>query len=463
MRFLFDLIYIVAYLWFCLMSVFRPKEYADAVHAFQRNFWGRHCPELDGRPVVWVHAVSVGEVLICGPLLRQLKSLRPELQFVISVGTADGFMVASREFSNIRVFKAPADFSWAVARTFACLRPVALLISENDFWPNMLSETRRRGVPLAIFNTRITPREIFEHGWNAWMLRPGLRRTHWWGAAADNDAVWIRRFFRVGSPPLEVTGSLKLDGGLRDAMNPRTQYYRERFGYRRDDRVLVGGSTHDDEELWLAEIVREIAIEFPNLRLVLVPRHVSRCVEIAARLRRRGFEVVVESESDAPRESPALVTLVDSTGNLRDLWGIGEFAFVGGSLVPKGGHNMVEPASYGVAVTFGPSVSDFEQVAEELVASGGAVQVDSRDALRDQIRHWMRCPMDASNVGLRAREFVRSRGESLSRTVSGVLTVLPQPVVALHQPQIGVGELAEGRGLQTADRGMSSNQTMEER
>ncbi|WP_010585074.1 3-deoxy-D-manno-octulosonic acid transferase [Schlesneria paludicola] len=458
MRFLLDLIYLAAYLLFCLLSLFWSKSYADAVHAFGRNFWGRYCPELDGRPVVWMHAVSVGESLICGPLLKRLRAQRPDLQFVMSVGTSDGFLVASREYSDLFVFKAPADFSWAVARTFEQLRPVALVISENDFWPNMLGETRRREVPLAIFNTRITQREIAEHDWNAWMFRSSLQRTRWWGVVSEGDADWIRRFFRVGSPPLEVTGSLKLDGHLRDSMNPRTEQYRKLFGFGLEDRVLVAGSTHDDEELCLAAIVREIAVDFPRIRLVLVPRLVSRCPEIAAELRKRGFEFVVESQLLARCEVPSLVTLVDSTGNLRDLWGLGEFAFVGGSLAPKGGHNMVEPASYGLAVTFGPSVTDFQRVADELVAAGGAVQVCSRAALSDLIRFWMNCPEEASAVGNRARKFVKSQCDSLETTVRGVLSVFPPPMDSLRPPS---SERVEDVGESDATGNVPTNQISE--
>ena len=243
----------------------------------------------------------------------------------------------------------------------------------------------------------------------------------------DSDAQWIRHFFGADSPILDVTGSLKCDGLAREPSRPQSVQFRRQFGFRPDEPVLVAGSTHDEEELWLAEIVRTIAAEFPQIRLVVVPRYVWRCGDVELRLREQGFDVVVSSRLPSTSPTSAMVTLVDSTGSLRDIWGIAQFAYVGGSLVQRGGHNMVEPASYGIPVCFGPFVADFQSLAEELVAAGGAVQVASRACLTELIRSWMRNPSQASKVGSLAQAYVVSKTDSQDRTVKGLLSTLPVP------------------------------------
>lgn len=421
-----DLICLAVFALACLIAPFKRKGRTDALHSFTRNFWGARGPSLDGRPVVWVHAVSVGEMRICQPVLAQLIEQRPELQFVLSLGTTDAMNVARSELPEISLFYAPFDFSWAVRRTFDSLNPVALIISENDFWAQMLNEAKQRNVPLAIFNTRMSPREQTEHRWNAWLLRSGLKRAAWWGAVSEQDAEWIRRFFHVDTPPLEVTGSVKFDGRTRDPLNPQTTELKRKLGFTDQHRILVAGSTHDPEEKLIAGIVDRIKSEASALRVVIVPRTISRAEQVFCDIRRVHDNAVLFSEiAEVASANAPLITVVDSIGLLQHLWGLADIAFVGGSLARNGGHNMIEPASYGKPVCFGPHVWSFQPVVDELLAANAAMQVQSEAELEAAIRNMLSHPDDAAGMGQRALAYTKAQGQSLRRTVQGILPVLP--------------------------------------
>ena len=423
-----DLICLVIFAVTAVFAVFSKRTRRDALHAFTRNFWGARGPKLDGRPVVWMHAVSVGEMRICRTVLSQLSEQRPDLQFVVSIGTSDAMSVAHNELPSISLFYIPFDFSWAVRRTFDLLNPVALIIAENDFWAQFLNEAKRRAVPLAIFNTRMSPREQTEHRWNAWLLKPGLKRAAWWGAVSKSDAEWISHFFEVTSPPLEVTGSLKFDGQIRDPRNPGTQELRRTLGYLPTHQILVAGSTHDTEEKLIAAVACRLAKEFPNLRVVIAPRSAIRATDVVEAIRQDDSKVVLNSQAEATRPADApLITVIDSIGILPVLWGLADIAFVGGSLVRHGGQNMVEPASYGKPVCFGPHVWNFQPIVAQLLAENAARQVQSESELESMIRNWLSNPEEARQVGVRAQAVAISQTEPLRRTVDGILSILPAP------------------------------------
>ena len=430
MRYLLNSIYLFAFAIVVALAVPFSKVRREILPVFTRNFWGNLVPQLDGRSVVWVHAVSVGETLVCGPLIARLRFLRPDLQFVLSVGTVDGMTVALRELSETPVFYVPFDFSWSMNSVFDSIRPVALLIAENDFWPNMLQEARRRRVPLAIFNSRMSRREQIEHRWNAWLLRPGLQHTQWWGVVTDQDADWIRHFFRVPPERLEVTGSLKFDGAVRDLSNPRIQRLRDQFGLVFSERILVAGSTHSPEEELIVDVVMRLSSEFPNLRLVLAPRQISRCEKIEKLVRRKGVQIRRASDCPVDFTPSTFVTLVDSIGLLRDVWGLAHIAFVGGSLAEHGGQNLIEPASYGLPVCFGPHIWNFQSVVDEFLAAEGAVQIQSADELERTIRRWLINPLEAKQFGNRAAELIKNHTQAFDRTAYGVMSVFPNQTIS---------------------------------
>jgi 3-deoxy-D-manno-octulosonic-acid transferase len=396
----------------------------DVLDGFWQKLWGR-LPTLSvGRPVIWVHAASTGEALVCHAVLARLRELRPDVQFAISVTTAEGVAVCRSVFPDDAVFFAPYDFTWSMNRIFRAISPQLLLISENDFWPNMMCLAQRRNIPITIFNTRISRREQIEHRYDGWILLPGLRGVNWWGVVSQQDAAWIHRLFGIGSPPVEVTGSLKCDGILRDRDNPRTQTIRGWLGFSPTDRILVAGSTHSPEEKEVVKIVADLAPEWPDLRLVLVPRDATRFESVAQLLVNQGVPFMQMSRMTQACSSSCLVTLADSIGQLRDIWGLAEFGFVGGSLAEHGGQNMVEPASYGVPICFGPHTWNFRSVTDAYVSANAAIQIGGYAELSQSIRQWLEDPETTKHMGERARILAGQKSTAVEVTARAVVSLL---------------------------------------
>jgi 3-deoxy-D-manno-octulosonic-acid transferase len=381
-------------------------------------------------PVVWLHAVSVGEALLCRPVLDGLRSLCSNLKFVLSVSTPDAFQIATHEYPDVDVFYAPYDFTWSVRRACRKVNPVLFIISENDIWPNLIREVGERGVPIAVFNTRMSTKEQNEHRWNGWLIRPSLRCIHWWGAVTQSDADWIARLFGVPSPPVEVTGSMKFDGILRDRDNPETAELRRLWQIKESDCVLVAGSTHAPEEEILLTIFRQLSPAWPRLKLILVPRNSERFDVVAELLDRNNVDYQRTSASTGSNPDSVAndtrVILVDTVGQLRHAWGLGQMAFVGGSLCEgEGGHNMIEPASYGIPVCFGPDIETFQTVVDIFLAANAAIQTESPTALQTTLEHWLNSPSEAAEMGQRARQVVTQQSHAVEMTLQRIAALLP--------------------------------------
>lgn len=416
------------------------------VHGKYRKGWGEklfgNLPARDnpGRPRIWLHAVSVGEVLQLQPLLRELAEVAPHCEFLISTTTATGHAVAREKFPQHRVCYFPLDFSWAVRRAIDRVEPAAIVLVELELWPNFVFAARRRGIPLGLVNGRIGERSFRGY----LRLRPLMRRLlAAFQVLAVQTPEYAGRFLRLGAAPdrILVTGSIKFDGLQADRDNPATRALRDAFGLSETDRLFIAGSTQaPEEELALAayEALRE---EHPGLRLMLVPRHKERFEEVARLVRERGFPLLrrtdtrrtgPECAADSPpssvdRSRPAQppVLLLDTLGELSACWGLAEIAFVGGSLNRRGGQNMMEPAAYGAAVLFGPHTHNFRSVVEMLLADGAARVVRDGGELQGALREYLERPESARSQGARARRLVLAQRGATTRTVEALCAALP--------------------------------------
>ena len=433
MRYLLNLLYILILSLVSLCAVVPRFRRNDVLKGFFSKFIGSAPEQPSDHPVVWFHAVCAGEALLCRPILDGLRLLRSDLRFVLSVSTPDGLSIAVREYPEIPVFYAPYDFTWSVRRACRKINPALFLISENDLWPNLIREVGVRGVPIAVFNTRMTSREQVEHRWNGWLIRPSLRYIRWWGVVTQKDAHWIARLFGIRSPPVEVTGPMKFDGILRDRNNPQTQELKRWWQINESDCVLVAGSTHAPEEEYILEIFTQLSKYWPQLKLILVPRNPERFEEVAGLLnrghvhyRRASDSASLAADVDAAAEG-ARVILVDTMGQLRHVWGLAQMAFVGGSLSKHGGHNMIEPATYGIPVCFGPHIETFQAVADMFLLAGAAVQTESPDALQMTLERWLKHQSEAAEIGERARQVVEQHSCSVQTTLQRIAALLPEP------------------------------------
>jgi 3-deoxy-D-manno-octulosonic-acid transferase len=365
--------------------------------------------------------VSVGEVLLLRPIVRDLARRRPGWEVVVSTTTPTGLAVARQTFPDLVTFYAPLDFSWAARQAVARVRPTVLALVELELWPNLVWAVKRSGARVAIVNGRLSHRS--HRGYRAIRgpLGPTLRRLD---SVAVQTEEYAERFVDLGvpRPRVHVTGSIKYDGLETDRNNPRTLALRKALGLDPADLVFVAGSTMDGEEAAALEAYRSSRRFHPRLRLVLVPRHSDRFEKVAAWLRQRGERVVRRTEGERARQplgDPPPVVLVDTIGELGAVWGLADVAFVGGSLVPgRGGQNMMEPAAFGASVLFGPHTGNFRETVEQLLARGGARRVADSSALAAALLADLNDPEAAAARGASGRAYVLAQHGAAGRTMA---------------------------------------------
>jgi len=371
----------------------------------------------DGVPVgaVWFHGVSVGEIHLLRTVVAEFRRRNPGTPVVVSATTDTGLAEARKAFADLPVIVFPLDFSWAVRRALAKLRPAMVVLAECELWPNFLLACRRAGVPVAVINARMSPRSFGRYralgGLARWLLRlPGL-----WVVQNEAFAVSLTT---LGLPPerVHVGGAVKFDGAGGDRANARTAALAERFDIAPDELIWVVGSTQAPEEEVAVRIWKGLVAEGRDVRLILVPRQADRFDEVARLLEREGVPFVRRTD---PTAGAAPVVLIDTIGELNAVWGLADVAFVGGSLDGRrGGQNMIEPAAYGAAVVFGPHVWNFAAIARSLLDAGGAVQVGDADALQAAVVRLLDDPAGRASLGLAARQFVRGQQGATERTLA---------------------------------------------
>lgn len=361
-----------------------------------------------GRPTIWLHAVSVGEVLAVARLVAELDRTLPEFQILISTTTRTGQDLARRRFGAGRVFYCPLDLPWATRAYLNALRPRLLVLTETEFWPNLLHGCFRRGIPVAVVNARISDRSWPRYRRLRWFWRPLLSRLTRVLAQSETDAIRLRA---LGCVPGRVSaaGNLKFDiraAGESDA----TRQLKMRAP---NLRLIVAGSTLEGEESALIEAWPRLLDVDPQLALVLAPRHPERFAAVAALLEKSGIPWARRSvwREEQPQPIPAgQIVLLDTIGELASVYSLAAIAFVGGSLVPAGGHNPLEPAQFRVPIVMGPHYANFRAITDDLLAQK-ALRIVNREDLADTLVDLLQDRAGAEAMGERARQvFVRQAG-----------------------------------------------------
>jgi 3-deoxy-D-manno-octulosonic-acid transferase len=320
------------------------------------------------RPV-WIHAASVGEVRSVEPLVRELKAQAPQRKVLISTFTASGHRIAAGIAGVDMTIFLPLDCLWTVRRALTVFNPSLLLIIETEIWPNLLRQAYRRGVPTVLLSGRISAKALVRYRLFRGLFRRVLEFFTAMGMQSSADAA---RAIDLGAEPAKVTvvGSLKYASSPGSSAGCRIACARDP-----DRQVLVAGSTHRGEEAILLEVLRSARARFPELMMVLAPRHPERFSEVEKLLVDSSFSFRRKSQTSAKSYFSCDVLLLDSVGDLRDFFAAGDIAFVGGSLVDIGGHNVLEPARHRKPILFGPFMTNFKTVAEELKEAGAAMEV----------------------------------------------------------------------------------------
>jgi 3-deoxy-D-manno-octulosonic-acid transferase len=328
--------------------------------------------------------------------------------------------VARTRCAAHRVVYFPIDWGGAVARAIDRLRPSAVVQLELELWPNFFLAAARRRIPLFIANGRITDRSVRRFRRIGPVVRRALAAVT---AVCAQGPDHAERFRAVGVPAdrVVVTGNMKYDGAPAPAAAPHDEPFIRRLGIRPGDRVWVGGSTHAPEEETLARVHARLRPRHPGLRLVLVPRHPERADEVSKGVVSAGLRCYKSSlltgAGEPPPDLADAVVVVDTVGELRKLYGVAALAFLGGSLIPHGGQNMLEPAALGCPSLFGPHVENFRDIAEALVAAGGASTVADAAALETAVDGLLARPDRLAAMGTSARSSVGAGRGATQRTL----------------------------------------------
>lgn len=377
------------------------------------------------RPTVWVHAVSVGETIASTPFLHRLRERVPEVRLLLSNVTITGHGTAEKTLSETTEgrFYFPFDLPGLCGRFLDRARPAAVVVVETEIWPNFLAACAHRGIPVVIVNARMSERSFRRYSRVRWFFGPVLRTLRAISAQTREDAD---RFLALGADPAIVTvgGNLKFDvspprGG---ATFLTALLEREKAA---GTRWIVAGSTHEGEEpVVLRSFLAGRAMD-PGLRLLLAPRHPERFAEVESLLRQHGVSPARRTEVREGKDRLGTeVLLLDTMGELSGAYAGADLAFVGGSLVPKGGHNVLEPAWHGVPTIVGPHMENFREIADAFLAAGALLQVAGEAELSALVSRFAASPLSFREVGRKGRELLAAFRGASERNASVVLSAM---------------------------------------
>ncbi len=378
-----------------------------------------------GRDVIWIHAVSVGETRAAIPLIEALRKARPDAFLLLSNVTETGHATARKIPELDATIFFPFDLSMVVHRALKQISPSRIIIIETEIWPNFIRLAHAADIPVFLANGRISDRSYPRYRRVRFLLEPVLQCFSGFCMQTDEDAARIER---LGAPQdrVEVTRNLKFDMPVRVPLRQEIEKTRSFLGLPEDSLLWVAGSTHAGEEETVAEVHRQLRKDFPNLFLLLVPRHPERSLAVAESLAGQGFTPMLRSrvESLNRRLMPGEVLVGDTLGELVDFYACGDLAFVGGSLVGVGGHNLLEPASVNKPVLFGPHVQNFREISRMLLDCGAALSVKDGD---DLLRTMRRLLADADlrrRMGEAGRELLDRHAGAAERAHSAIAGML---------------------------------------
>jgi 3-deoxy-D-manno-octulosonic-acid transferase len=372
-----------------------------------------------GKPTLWLHAVSVGEIIAATRLVAELESALPEYCICISTTTRTGYTLAQQRFGSERVFYFPLDFAFIVRRYLRALAPEMLILMETELWPNVLLQCAKRGIPVAVVNARISDRSLPRYRRLRALWRPLLAKIALFCAQSDVDAERLRT---IGAPPerVRVLGNLKFDvrAGEESALAAGLRAQRPAGA-----KILLCGSTLDGEESALLDCLPALG---PEILCILAPRHPERFAAVAQLLEQCGIHFTRRSQWNSAQLSHGSVFLLDSVGELASLYAIADVAFVGGSLIPAGGHNPLEPAQFGVPVVIGESYENFRGIVAAMRAAGG-IEIVSREELCSTLRTLLTDAPRAQAIGEAGKKIFHAESGATARTVAALLPLLRRP------------------------------------
>lgn len=369
---------------------------------------------------IWLHAASVGEIKASDVLIKNLREVYPDYEFVISTLTPSAQKLVKEKYSDLPTFTSsglrqagiksfffPLDLSLIIKKALKRINPALIILIEQELWLNLIRISASKRIPIILLNGRITKHSTRKYRF----IKPVISRI--WNKISYfcvQNKEYFERFKTLGvkSDKIKITGNMKYD--LLDKPHSQTGevFYREIFGFNKNDLVIIGGSTHHPEEEILLEVYSKLKQDINNLRLIIAPRHPFRFDEVEKLIRIKGFECLRRSKLSAGSDNisdnvKSTIVLLDTLGELSKIYSIADAVFVGGSFVPRGGQSILEPAASGKPVFFGPDMSNFQDMADLLIKENAAISVMDKSELYRQLLHLFKEPATLKKMGERAQ------------------------------------------------------------
>jgi len=359
---------------------------------------------------IWMHASSVGEAGAAISIVNSFLSSHPKSMIIFSTSTRHGNAIAEQQLNrkaSICIY-APLDFVYVVKRALNFFKPDIMVFFETEIWPNWLYEANRMGIKTVMVNGRISVRSINNYLKIRPLIRTVLSKMNAFSMISEEDA---KRICSIGAPKerVKVNGNAKYDPLIERVVPGTKEQMMKLFNFSSGDNVFIAGSTRSFEEEIVLDVYEEILKYSPNMKLIIAPRHVERAYTVESIVRNRGFSCQLRTDLDA-KDSLRIsaVVIMDTIGELQDVYSVATVVFCGGSLVPKGGHNILEAAIWGKPVLFGPSIEDFADAGNLLVKSGGGIQIQNSREMAEIIIGLLKDPEKVKSMGVSARQAVLS-------------------------------------------------------
>ncbi|MBL7157112.1 MAG: 3-deoxy-D-manno-octulosonic acid transferase [Candidatus Omnitrophica bacterium] len=383
--------------------------------------------EISSRRPIWVHAVSVGEVLAAKNFVEMLSTKFPDRKIVLSTTTKTGNTVARKILKgDILKFYFPLDFSFVVKRVVNTINPSILIIMETEVWPNLILELSRRKIPIMLINGRISDRSFKGYRKITFFFNKIIKKMSCFCMQTKIDAERIKT---LGAPEtsVRVTGNMKFDVEASKDSGRRHEVNKSDLGITESDELIIAGSTHGGEEEIVLETYNKLTRKFTNLRILIAPRHIDRVGTIKRLVEQKGFEGVLLSRfRKGPKKSVSkkAVLILDTLGELSQLYSLATIVFMGGSLVKRGGHNIVEPAMFGTPIVFGPYMHNFRDMARLFLEREAAMKVKDRDELLETLETLLRDENKRNVLGRNAKELINKSKGATSRNLREVTELI---------------------------------------
>ncbi len=399
-----------------LLLISTPYLFARSL--FDKSFRKSLCQRIGSLPEyplqrsIWFHAASVGEVFCSIPLVKRVRAAFPRLPIVMTTMTTTGNEMARKSLPELEtVLFFPVDQSLLLRRMIKRIQPGVLLIAETELWPNLLRICGKKNIPILLFNGRISDRSFQHYLSFRFFFRECLKYVALFLVQTEKDR---QRMIDIGGPPdkTKITGNMKFDQAFSVLSQEEVTGLAQSLCLKGDEKILIGGSTHPGEEEIICSLFRELKKTSPDLLLILAPRHLNRLEEVEKVLDRERL-LWVKRTSFHPGQDSSIrkgdrpeVILLDTMGELAKFYSLGTLIFIGGSLVPVGGHNPIEPLLYKKCVLFGPHMFNFSEISSHLVNAGGAIQVKGKDDLASRLKDLLSDERSCMEFGEKGYQFL---------------------------------------------------------